>query len=277
VRLGLDVSQHQLTWEELLDRTRLAERNGFDGAWVFDHFYPLYGDRDGPCLEGWTLLAALAAATERIRLGALVTGITYRPPALLATEAVTVDHVSNGRLEIGLGAAWNEPEHRSLGLEFPSTGERLRRLEEAIQILKLMMTRDAASFDGRYYRIQNVSYNPKPIQQPHPPIWIGGSGERVTIPMAGRHADAWHAQGPIGSYARKLAILDDAAQRAGRDPADILRAASLSLSQSWDGVRADAEQLRELGFTYLVVSWPSEGREHLEDFIDRVMPELAAA
>ena len=275
MRLGLDVSQHQLTWPELLERTRLAERSGFDGAWLFDHFFPLYGDRNGPCLEGWTLLAALAAATERIRLGTLVTGITYRPPALLATEAVTIDHVSNGRLEIGLGAAWNAREHRALGFDFPPTGERLRRLEEAVQVLKLLMTRDGSTFEGRYYRIHDASYHPRPIQRPHPPIWIGGSGERMTIPITGRHADAWHAQGPIGSYQRKLWILDEAAARAGRDPRQILRAASLSISQPWDGVRADAERLRELGFSYLVVGWPSEGRGRLQTFIERVMPELA--
>jgi F420-dependent oxidoreductase-like protein len=274
VRLGLDVSQHQLSWPELLDRTQLAERSGFDGAWVFDHFFPLYGDRSGPTLEGWTLLAALAAATTRIRLGTLVTGITYRPPALLATEAVTVDHVSNGRLEIGLGAAWNAREHRALGFEFPSTGERLRRLEEAIQVMKLLMTSDRATFEGRYYRIENADYNPKPVQRPHPPIWVGGSGERMTIPIVGRHADAWHAQGPVATYPRKLRILDEAADRAGRDPRRILRAASLSLSQPWDGVRADADRLREMGFDYLVVGWPTEGRGHLETFIERVMREL---
>jgi F420-dependent oxidoreductase-like protein len=276
MRLGLDVGQHQLTWSELLDRTRLAERSGFDGAWVFDHFFPLYGDRSGPCLEGWTLLAALSAATSRIRLGALVTGITYRPPALLATEAVTIDHVSNGRLEIGLGAAWNRPEHVALGYDFPSTGERLRRLEEAVRVMKLLMTTDGATFEGRYYRLQDASYHPRPVQLPHPPIWIGGSGERMTIPISGRHADAWHAQGPMSNYPRKLRILDEAAERAGRDPRHILRAASLSLSQPWEDVRADADQLREMGFGYLVVGWPSEGRGHLETFIERVMPKLNA-
>lgn len=276
MRLGLDVGQHQLTWSELLERTRRAEQSGFDGAWVLDHFFPLYGDRSGPCMEGWTLLAALAAATTRIRLGALVTGITYRPPALLATEAVTIDHVSNGRLEIGLGAAWNRREHRALGYEFPSTGERLRRLEEAVQLMKLLMTTDGATFEGRYYRIEDATYHPRPVQQPHPPIWIGGSGERMTIPITGRHADAWHAQGPMAAYPRKLRILDEAAERAGRDPRQILRAASLSLSQPWDGVRADAERLRELGFAYLVVGWPTEGPGHLETFVERVMPELTA-
>src|SRR5918911_461064 len=130
MRLGLDISQHQLTWNEISDRASLAEVAGFDGVWVFDHFKPLYGSPKGPCLEGWTLLAALAAATQRLRLGVLVTGITYRHPSILAAEAVTVDHVSNGRLELGLGAAWYEGEHRQLGLPFPPAPDRIDRLEE---------------------------------------------------------------------------------------------------------------------------------------------------
>src|SRR5579864_5558235 len=118
MRLGLDVAQHQLQWRELVDRVRFAEDAGFDGAWVFDHFTPLYGDPGGPCLEGWTVLAGLAASSSRIRLGTLVTGITYRPPSILATEAITVDQISNGRLEIGLGAAWHQAEHDELGIPF---------------------------------------------------------------------------------------------------------------------------------------------------------------
>src|SRR2546421_1929404 len=153
VHLGLDVSQHQLTWEELLERVRFGEQAGFEGAWVFDHFTPLYGDRKGPCMEAWTLLAALAASTSRIRLGALVTGITYRPPSILATEAITVDHISNGRLEIGMGAAWHEPEHEELGIPFPPLKERAQRLEEGAQVIRLLMTKDHATFKRQYYQL----------------------------------------------------------------------------------------------------------------------------
>ena len=140
MRFGLDVAQHQLTWPELLERVRFAEDADFEGAWVFDHFKALYGDRTGPCLEAWTLLAALAASTERIRLGALVTGITYRHPAILATEAV--DHISNGRLELGIGAAWFEQEHHELGVPFPPAPERIARLEEGIGVMRRLMTED---------------------------------------------------------------------------------------------------------------------------------------
>ncbi len=178
MRIGIDCSQHQLSWDALLDRVRFAEDLGFDGAWVFDHFKAMYGDPTGPCLESWTLLSALAAATSRIRLGALVTGVTYRHPSMLAMEAVTVDHVSNGRLELSLGAAWFEPEHRELGFDFPPPRERGRRLEEALEVVKLLMTADGGTFAGRYYRLQDASYHPKPVQKPHPPRGSGPGARR---------------------------------------------------------------------------------------------------
>ncbi len=276
MRLGIDVSQHQLGWDELLDRVAFAEKAGFDGAWCFDHFKTLYGDPGGPCLEGWTLLAALAAATDKIRLGTLVTGVTYRHPSILAAEAVTVDHVSKGRLELALGAAWFEREHRELGIDFPSTRERIERLDEAVQVLRLLMTTDGANFDGTHYTLRDASYNPKPVQQPHPPIWIGASGERVMLPLVGRIADAWHAFGNIDKLRRASGIVDDSAKRHGRDPSQILRSTSLSISQPWDHVRRRARDLRDAGFGYLVVSWPSEGRARLEEFTEEVMPELQA-
>jgi len=275
MRLGLDVAQHQLEWPELLRRARLAEESGFDGVWVFDHFSALYGDPTGPCLEGWTLLAALAGATERIRLGTLVTGMTYRHPSILATEAVTVDHLSNGRLELAVGAAWNEREHRALGIPFPSVPERAERLEEGIQVARLLMTADGASFDGRHYQLSDATYRPRPVQQPHPPIWVGAVGERLTIPIAARQADVWHGFGSVDALRQKTRILDEHAERAGRDPSSILKATSLSISESWDEVRATAEGLRGLGFSYLVVESPSEGQGRLEEFMDTVMPELA--
>jgi len=274
MRLGIDVSQHQLSWDQLLERVRFAEEAGFEGAWIFDHFRPLYGDSAGPCLEGWTLLAGLAAATRRIRLGTLVTGITYRPPSILATEAITVDHVSRGRLELGLGAAWFQAEHEALGLEFPPVGERARRLEEGIQVIRKLMTEDETSFAGRYYRLHEATYHPRPVQKPHPPIWIGAGGEQLMLPIVGRQADGWHAFGRPTQLARKSRIIDQHAEKAGRNPKAIVRSTHLSLSEPWDAVRRQAHQLRELGFTYLVASWPSEGRGRLEQFVEKLMPEL---
>ena len=275
MRIGLDVAQHQLLWPELLDRVMFAEQAGFDGAWVFDHFTPLYGDRKGPCMEAWTLLAALAARTSKIRLGALVTGITYRPPSILATEAITIDHISNGRLEIGMGAAWHEPEHEELGLRFPPLKERAQRLEEGVELMRLLMTKDNASFDGRHYQLRKASYHPRPIQKPHPPFWIGASGEQVMLPIVARQADAWHAFGSQDTMAAKSRLLDQLAETAGRDPKTILRSASLSLSRPWDQVRRRANDLREAGFAYLIAEWPSEGKQRLDAFVEKVLPELA--
>ncbi|MEA2498928.1 MAG: hypothetical protein QOH26_1333 [Actinomycetota bacterium] len=276
MRFGIDVSQHQLTWDELTSRVAFAEDAGFDGAWVFDHFKPLYGDPSGPCMEGWSLLAALAAVTERIRLGALVTGVTYRHPSILAAQAATVDVISGGRLEMAIGAAWFDQEHRELGVPFPPNGERARRLEEAVQVIRLLFTEDGASFDGRYYQLDDASYNPKPAQSPHPPIWIGASGEKLMLPIVGRHADVWHAFGSVDQLKRKIRIVEESAREAGRDPSDIERATALSISEPLDEVLEQAEALQEAGFTYLTVSWPEAGRPRVEEFIERVMKRFTA-
>jgi F420-dependent oxidoreductase-like protein len=276
MRIGLDTAQHQLTWTELVERVQFAESAGFDGVWVFDHFTPLYGAANGPCMEGWTLLAGLAAVTSRIRLGVLVTGITYRHPSILATEAITVDQISNGRLEIGMGAAWHEPEHEQLGVPFPPLKERAERLEEGVQVMRLLMTKDRATFAGRHYQLNKASYYPRPVQRPHPPIWIGAGGEQLMLPIVARQADAWHAFGSDDSLARKSRLLDQLAEKAGRDPKGILRSASLSLSRPWDQVRRRAAQLRAAGFAYLIAEWPSEGKRRLDEFVEKVMPELAA-
>ncbi len=276
MRIGIDLAQHHLGWDELVERVRFAEDAGFDGAWVFDHFTPLYGASTGPCLEAYTLLAALAARTSRIRLGALVTGITYRHPSLLATEAVTVDHVSGGRLELGIGAAWLRDEHAQLGIPFPPTAERVDRLEEAIGVVKALMTTDEASFEGRHYQLRGATYRPRPVQQPHPPIWVGAGGVRRTIPIAARHADAWHAFGSVDSLRRKASVLDEQARAAGRDPAEIVRATNLSLSEPWTEVRSTALRLADEGFSYLVASWPAEGRLRVQEFVERLFPELVA-
>lgn len=276
MRLGMETSQHRLDWTELLDRVRFGEKAGFDGAWIFDHFKALYGEGPGPCLEGWTLLGALGAATSSIRLGTLVTGITYRHPSVLAAEAVTVDHVSNGRLELAVGASWFEQEHRELGIPFPPAGERVERLEEAIEVMRLLMTTDGATFKGRHYRLDGATYRPRPVQQPSPPLWIGGSGERRMLPLVGRVADAWHCFASPSEFARKWAIVASHAEKAGRDPQSFLRSTNLSLSEPWGEVRRRAEAARDSGIGYLVCSWPSEGRGRMEEFVDKVMPELVA-
>jgi F420-dependent oxidoreductase-like protein len=275
MRFGLDVSQHQLTWDEIVDRARLAEDAGFEGVWAFDHFKALYGDPKGPSLEAWTLLAGLARETTRVRLGTLVTGMTHRHPSVLAAEVVTVDHLSGGRVECAVGAGWNEPEHRELGIPFPSTRERMDRLEEGVQVLRKLFTEDDVTFKGEHYRLEHATYRPRPVQQPHPPIWVGGEGRTRTLPIVGRWADAWHGwASDAAELAEMTAIIDHAAEGAGRDPRDILRASSLSISEPWDEVKRRAAWMRDGGIGYLVVEWPSEGRERLDDFIENVMPSL---
>jgi len=281
MQIGVDVSQHQLEWPEIKKRVQWAEEAGFESAWVFDHFTALYGDDKGPCLEAWTLLAALGAVTWRIRLGALVTGVTYRHPSLLTAEIVTVDHISQGRLNVGLGAAWHEGEHARLGFDFPPTPERIERLDETVQIIKALLGDDASDsgdgvdFDGRHYQLRQAFYRPPPVQRPHPPIWIGAGGEKVMLPLVARHADVWHGFGSAETLAHKSALLDRFATEAGRDPGDIGRSTSLSISEPWDDVRRHADSLRDLGFTSLIVSWPGEGYPRVEEFAERIMPELA--
>ncbi|MDP8928817.1 MAG: TIGR03560 family F420-dependent LLM class oxidoreductase [Actinomycetota bacterium] len=270
---GLDVAQHQLTWPQLVGRVRLAEGTGFAGAWVFDHFKPLYGHPHGPCLEAWTLLAALAAQTEHIRLGVLVTGVTYRHPSVLAAEIVTVDHVSGGRLEVGVGAAWFAEEHRELGIPFPGAQERARRLEEAVEIVRRLLTEDDVRFEGHYHELRGATYRPRPVQRPYPPIWIGATGEQLMLPLAARFADVWHSFGSPAELRRRSRLVDEHAERVGRDPGQIRRASNLSLSQPFGEVRRTIEALDGAGFSYLVVSWPAEGRERLEAFITEILPD----
>jgi F420-dependent oxidoreductase-like protein len=275
VRFGLDIAQHQLTWNEIVTRARLAEDAGLEGIWVFDHLKALYGDPKGPSMEGWTLLAGLARETSRVRLGTLVTGMTYRHPSMLAAEVVTVDHLSNGRVECAVGAAWNEPEHRELGFPFPSLRDRMDRLEEAVQVLRKLFTEDDVTFDGRHFRLENATYNPKPVQRQHPPIWIGGEGRSRTLPIAGRYADAWHGWADNAEELAEInGIIDRAAEEAGRDPASILRASSLSISEPWEQVRSSYDWMAAGGIDYLVVEWPTEGRGRLEEFLEKVLPTL---
>jgi len=274
MRFGIDVAQQRVEFAELVERVQLAERLGFDGAWGFDHFVPMYGEGPGNCFEGMTTLAALAAQTRRIRLGLLVTGVTYRHPSVLAAQALTVDHASNGRLELALGAAWYEPEHRQLGIEFPPTAERFDRLSDALEIVTRLYTGDVVSYRGRHYVLDHAEMRPLPVQRPHPPIWIGGSGRRRTLPLAARWADAWHTFGGPEHVGALSAELDRMAQSEHRDPGSILRASSLSLSEPWDRVRRAVDAFGRHGIGYLVCGWPTEGAARLEAFATEVLPEL---
>src|SRR5215218_4264103 len=229
MRFGLDIAQQRMPWDELVRRVQLAEELGFDGAWGFDHFQPMYGDGPGETFEGMTTLAALAGVTSRIRLGLLVTGATYRHPSVFAAQALTIDHASHGRLELSLGAAWFDKEHHELGIPFPPTSVRFDLLEDALEILQRLFTGETVSYEGKVVSLKDAQLQPKPVQRPYPPIWIGGAGPRRTLPLVAKYADVWHTWGSPNSLRDTNARLDDLAAEAGRDPKAIMRASSLSL------------------------------------------------
>ncbi|HKY15214.1 MAG TPA: TIGR03560 family F420-dependent LLM class oxidoreductase [Microthrixaceae bacterium] len=273
MRFGLDVAQQRMPWDELVSRVQFAEELGFDGAWGFDHFQPMFGDGPGETFEGMTTLAALAGVTSRIRLGLLVTGVTYRHPAVLAAQAVTIDHASHGRLDLSLGAAWYDKEHHELGIPFPSTGERFDLLEDALEIVNRLFTGDVVSYDGKVVSLKDAQMRPLPVQTPHPPIWIGGSGPKRTLPLVARYADVWHSWGSPNSLREANERIDELATEAGRDPSAIKRASSLSLDDL-DTARKHAGKWRDAGYHHLVCGWPDAGRAQVEKFTREVLPDF---
>jgi F420-dependent oxidoreductase-like protein len=274
MRFGLDVAQQRLEFDEVIARTRLAEDLGFDGVWGFDHFVPTYGEGPGNCFDGLTTLAALATATSRIRLGLLVAGVTYRHPSIMANQALTIDHASHGRLELAIGAAWFEREHQQLGIHFPPAGQRFDLLEDQLEIFKRLFTGEAVSYQGRRVSLDHARMLPKPVQQPHPPIWIGGDGPKRTLPLVARYADAWHTW-PAENYAALAAQLDRLCEANGRDPATLMKSSSVSLSGSLDDALRKTEALRDLGVRYLICGWPGQGRQRVEAYAPRLLAEFA--
>ena len=273
MRFGLDIAQQRMPWDEVVSRVRFAEDLGFEGAWGFDHFQPMYGEGPGEAFDGMTTLAALAGLTSRIRLGLLVAGVTYRHPSVFAAQAMTIDHASHGRLDLSLGAAWFDKEHTELGIPFPPTPERFDLLEDTLEIVTRLFTGEVVSYDGRAVSLQEARLSPPPVQQPHPPIWIGGSGPRRTLPLVARYADVWHTWGTPNSLAEANRRVDELAVEAGRDPAAITRAGSLSLDDL-DTARKHAAKWQDAGYGYLVCGWPEAGRDRVEAFARDVLPEL---
>jgi F420-dependent oxidoreductase-like protein len=258
---GVQTPPQETTYADIERVWKEAETLGYDVAYVFDHFMPIFGDPTGPCLEGWTLLSALAAATRRLRLGVLVTGNTYRHPALLAKMAVTVDQVSSGRLVLGLGAGWFEQEHLAYGMSFGTAASRARQLVEAVEVLKLLFTRERSTYKGRYYALRDAPFEPKPVQRPHPPLLIGGMGPQVIQPLAARHADIWHffvRDGGPETARRICDNFDTVCRRVGRDPAAVTKATSVRPAGWNESIsRETREQVRVLtdaGVGHVVLS-----------------------
>jgi F420-dependent oxidoreductase-like protein len=220
-----DVPDADGLFEKVVSIATTAEASGFDSVWVMDHLFqiPGIGQMEEPMFEAYTLLGGLAARTQRVRLGAMVTGVTYRNPALLAKEVTALDVISGGRAVLGIGAAWFEGEHQGLGFAFPPLSERFDRLEEALTICRAMFTTEAPSFEGRFYRIQGAVNRPRPVQPGGPPILIGGGGERRTLRLVAEHADACNLFGDIATISHKLEVLDRHCEAVGRDPATLTK------------------------------------------------------
>jgi F420-dependent oxidoreductase-like protein len=220
VEFGVQLAPEGVSYEELVETFRWIEELGYDSAWLNDHLVPARGDKTSPHLESWTLLPALATQTERIRIGILVSSNTFRHPALLAKMATTVDHVSGGRLNFGIGAGWEEYEHRAYGIPFYTARERAERLGEALQVIRLLWLENRPSFSGRYYQLEAAEFEPRPLQQPHPPIVVGGKGRKWTLPLVARWADEWNAPVTVSpaELRQGIEIIRAECARIGRDP-----------------------------------------------------------
>lgn len=210
-----------------------VERTGWDGIWLADHFMPNAEDTSRPMPEAWTTLAALAAVIPRVRLGTLVTGNTYRHPAVLAKMAATVDHISGGRVVLGIGSGWQQNEHEKYGIPFHTVHGRLQRLEEACAIIKLLYSQDSSTFNGKFYNLQDAPLVPKPVQDKLP-LLVGGGGEKVTLKIVAKYADEWNVWGDVDLLKHKMAILDRYCEEIGRDPTEIQRSAVALLFLSDD-------------------------------------------
>ncbi len=218
---------------EVLALARHVESTGWDGLWYADHFMPNAADTTAPWPEAWTTLSAIGAMVPRLRIGTLVTGNTYRHPAVLAKMAATLDHITAGRVVLGLGSGWQENEHQQYGLPFYTVAERLQRLDEACAVIKALYTQTTANFEGRFYQLKNASLEPKPVQQPLP-LLIGGGGEQVTLKITAKWADEWNVWGTPATLKQKMAILDGHCKTIGRDPKSIKRSAVALLFMSDD-------------------------------------------
>lgn len=274
LNFGIKTSPQHTTYEAMLKVWQEAEEiTSIEHAWLFDHFAPIQGDLDGPCFEGWTVLAAFAAVTQRLRLGLMVTGNTYRHPAVLAKIAATVDVISNGRLDFGIGAGWNVYEHESMGIPLYKPGERIRRMDEACEIIKRLFTQSTVDFDGRYYQLHDARSEPKPVQKPYPPFVIGGGGEQLTLRVVAKHADIWNfAGGSVEEFTHKVGVLHEHCAAVDRDPADIvlssqhrLRADDLSASVS------EIQRFVDAGATHIVLVIPSP---YPDGIVTRVADEV---
>jgi len=273
LRFGLKLSQNA-TIDTLTTIWGIADDSGFDHCWNMDHFASLGGDDTLDIFEAWTLLAGMAARTTRTRVGCSVTGNTYRHPAVLAKAAVTVDHLSGGRLEFGIGAGWAENEHAMLGLPFGTARDRADWLEEALPIIRSLWTEPRTTFPGKQYLLTEAVAEPKPVQTPHPPIWIGGVGRRRTLRMAAEHAAVWNAPGGSPAEVAELsAVLDGHCADIGRDPAEIRRSVQIRVPADAAALVDQVAGFVGVGVTEIILIVAAEPVAQAERVAD-LLPEL---
>jgi F420-dependent oxidoreductase-like protein len=276
---GIKAAPQDVSYDEILDVWRAADATpSIEHAWLFDHFAPINGHLDGPCLEGWTVLAALAAETKRLRLGLMVTGNTYRHPAVLAKIAATVDVISNGRLDLGIGAGWNVYEHESMGIPLYAPGERIRRLGEACEIITSLFTQHLTTYEGRYYTLKDARCEPKPVQKPYPPFVIGGSGEQLTLRVVAKHAAVWNFGGSDPEqFEHKVKVLHEHCATIGRDPSEI--ALSIQSTVFPDDLQKTIDTVQGLvdaGATHLILNLrPPIPAGIVARLADEVIPKIS--
>ena len=261
MRLAFKTKPEHIGWDHMLATWQeLDADERYDSAWTFDHFYPIYGGDDGSCLESWVTLGALAQATTRIRVGSMVNAAPYRNPGLFAAMASTLDIVSGGRLELGLGCGWNQTEAGAIGIDLGSIKDRQDRFSEYLQCVRSLLSEPVTDFAGRFYTLTGARNEPKGPQQPAPPIVIGGSGPKRTMPLVARHADHWNLPGGGPEDLRAgLDRLAECCDEIGRDPAEIVSSTHIfySPSESLDSPVAEAEALKEAGLD-IAILYPSD-------------------
>ena len=258
MRFAIKTAPQHTTWQAMLDVFKAADDiDIYESGWTFDHFYPIFSDPTGPCLEGWVATTALAQATSRLRVGLMVTGNPYRHPAVLANMAATLDVISNGRLELGIGAGWNQEECDAYGIELPPLRERFDRFDEALAVITGLLTNETTDFDGKHYKLRNARCEPKPVQRPHPPICIGGGGEKRTLRAVAQFAQHWNmAGGTPDVFTHKLGVLKEHCAAIGRDPSEIVTSTQLrhAVGQDPGAVAEQANAFREVGCDLIVVA-----------------------
>jgi alkanesulfonate monooxygenase SsuD/methylene tetrahydromethanopterin reductase-like flavin-dependent oxidoreductase (luciferase family) len=304
IRFDLVLPSSQLAWSDYLAAAQAADTMRYETFWGFDHLLPVWGDMDGPAFECYTTMAGIAAATKRIRVGTLVSGVAYRNPALQIKQATQVDVISGGRFDFGIGAGWAEREFKAFDIPYPEPKVRIGMLRETLDVAKLLWSGDPrkkVSYEGKYVKVTDIFLNPQPVQQPRPPILIGGGGEQLTLRVVARHADIWHAFGDHDTLRRKIGLIDEYARGYGRDPGEIVKSTNASvwvgdripdqalekisslngrpidqLRQSYiqgspDAIEAKLRELIALGITYIIIVG---GHPSLTDNWQRISDEI---